>query len=34
MTHGFGTPAVQAGLNAVTNYLNESIKILEMKNNL
>ncbi|KAI1704235.1 transcription factor AP-2 domain-containing protein [Ditylenchus destructor] len=29
VTHGFGTPAVQAGLTAVTNWLSESLRLLE-----
>uniref|UniRef100_A0A914BV97 Transcription factor AP-2 C-terminal domain-containing protein n=1 Tax=Acrobeloides nanus TaxID=290746 RepID=A0A914BV97_9BILA len=31
VTHGFGTPAVQAVVNAILNYLNESSKMLECK---
>ncbi|KAI1696594.1 transcription factor AP-2 domain-containing protein [Ditylenchus destructor] len=29
VTHGFGTPAVQAGLTAVTSWLSESLRLLE-----
>uniref|UniRef100_A0AC34GEU8 Transcription factor AP-2 C-terminal domain-containing protein n=1 Tax=Panagrolaimus sp. ES5 TaxID=591445 RepID=A0AC34GEU8_9BILA len=31
VTHGFGIPAIQASILAVTNCLNESLKLLEMK---
>ena len=29
ITHGFGSPAIVAAINAIQNYLNESIKYLD-----
>lgn len=31
VTHGFGSRAVRAGLNAFSNYLDESLKLLDAK---
>lgn len=31
VTHGFGSRAVSAGLNAFTNYLDETLKLLDTK---
>ncbi|KHN80354.1 Transcription factor AP-2-beta [Toxocara canis] len=31
VTHGFGSPAVMAAINAIMNWLNESIKLLDSK---
>ena len=31
VTHGFGLPAIQASIFAINNFLNESLKLLEMK---